>query len=349
MARRLRRSVTYLLGAGASAQAIPVVNKMKDGLVALADCFIRHGYRESIAQKIDEDFRWLAGLHDKYFSIDTVAKIFFHSEGAGSENLKRLKDVVFLYFLLEQADCEEFYQERLLLEPIDSRYYRFLAYYLGNEPSPKLPENLNIISWNYDSQLELAYRQFNGRWSLGETSEELASFPRPGNIQLYERDAVVAKVIHLNGVAGLSIFSEDDSSFHNLFDKIKPRDKQSLLTSLNNLNFYSKYSSHSTLNFAWERRKHGFKHLERAKEIMASTDDLIVIGYSFPNFNRDIDKQLLGSFRSKAALTGTIDNKRIYFQDLTRELRAAAMQDQFRIAKVHPVAGVDEFFIPPNV
>ena len=49
--------------------------------------------------------------------------------------------------------------------------------------------------------------------------------------------------------------------------------------------------------------------LERAKQIMKETNILIIIGYSFPAFNRAIDQALIKEFENGA------DYKRVIYQD----------------------------------
>ncbi|MBW8003922.1 MAG: hypothetical protein FVQ80_18320 [Planctomycetes bacterium] len=47
------------------------------------------------------------------------------------------------------------------------------------------------------------------------------------------------------------------------------------------------------INFAWETE--GRASIEKARECIAGTESLVVIGYSFPDFNRDVDQLLLQS------------------------------------------------------
>lgn len=49
--------------------------------------------------------------------------------------------------------------------------------------------------------------------------------------------------------------------------------------------------------------------MECAKEVLSNTQTLIVIGYSFPNFNSETDSTLLNIFNNN-----TIDSKRVIIQ-----------------------------------
>ena len=61
------------------------------------------------------------------------------------------------------------------------------------------------------------------------------------------------------------------------------------------------------INYAWESNSFSNKTREEAKKIFVETDILIIIGYSFPNFNKEIDKMLFDNLRKKSV--------KIYYQD----------------------------------
>jgi hypothetical protein len=85
----------------------------------------------------------------------------------------------------------------------------------------------------------------------------------------------------------------------------------------------------SCLNFAWENdnnyidkyRGHS-KNLEEAEHIASETEILVVIGYSFPIFNREIDNIL---FKKMQKL------KKVYIQDREPEKIKSTMQNAFEI------------------
>ena len=60
------------------------------------------------------------------------------------------------------------------------------------------------------------------------------------------------------------------------------------------------------MSFAWEHQTESpfFNHLKAA---VKNTEILVVIGYSFPFFNRDIDKLILKEFMGSSL-------KKVYFQ-----------------------------------
>ncbi|MEQ9262933.1 MAG: hypothetical protein RLP14_07230 [Owenweeksia sp.] len=353
MANKLSRNVTYLLGAGASANAIPVVSQMEARLIEMSRIITSIDANNATLKEIREELRWLAKHHKKYYSIDTAAKIFYHKEGRNSESLRRLKKVVSLYFVLEQISIPDFdlsaydpgeaIKKGIYYEAIDNRYYRLLAYYLGNNHIPKLPENLHFISWNYDFQLELAFHEFGNNTYLRETSEEINSLPRESRHKLNTGDVDRGKVIHLNGVAGLLTSPLDKRySTQSLVDQLHLSRKDLFSKKLQELNILEKFDCDRTLSFAWEEESMSKDYLAKAAQVMLETDDLVVIGYSFPNFNREVDSILISNFWREG-----LGTKRIFYQDISD--KSQNLEGMFKIKGVQAYTEVGEHFIPPGV
>lgn len=346
MSENLVRTVTYYLGAGASFNSLPVVSELKESIDKFIKNFNIDTWKEDeFAIKLISDLTWLSKLQERYFSIDTAAKVFFHQSGIRGEDLLRLKEIASLYFILEQIEGVEQKFSSSKKQCIDSRYFRLLAYFLGSDHRNTLPPNLNFISWNYDMQLELAFNHFFNAPEYGSAAENLNSLPRDGSS--LHRDAAIdkAKVVHLNGVAGLLFNSEHrNETLINLYDRINPKNIETIFQSLKSLLEDQKYSSDFVFSFAWENNSINKKYFQRALNIMEQTEDLVIIGYSFPNFNRSIDKQLINAFEKNNKA-----QKKIYFQDGNKDL-AKAMQIQFELnTPVTPYYNLDEFFIPPYV
>ncbi|MDZ7846326.1 MAG: hypothetical protein U5L96_05970 [Owenweeksia sp.] len=271
MADKSSRNVTYLLGAGASAKALPTVNKMMEGVQRLANAFSNTKRQDKVVREIVKEFMWLSKLHEMYYSIDTAAKVLFHRD---KSNYDRLKNVASLYFLLEQTEIEDLKSERLFFDTIDNRYFRILAYYLGEDSIPRLPSNLNFITWNYDAQLELAFHHFNNHVYNNESAVELNCVPRAGHYRLLGDDYERANVVHLNGVAGISLNNEgDQNSLRSLFDVIEANTLDELFDELNGLDILGRYSNKHIFKFAWERGLLFQKAFYRAKKVMEETND----------------------------------------------------------------------------
>lgn len=101
------------------------------------------------------------------------------------------------------------------------------------------------------------------------------------------------------------------------------------------------YNSH--LSFAWEHDTNNafYKNLEKA---VASTEVLVVIGYSFPFFNRDIDKLILQKFMGE-------NLKKVYFQAPENDVsdireRFLAINDTLPIENLLLRTDIQQFTLP---
>ncbi len=94
----------------------------------------------------------------KHSSIDTFAKKLYSKNDS---NLKKLKYILSCFFLYEQT------------LNFDNRYDSFFASIL--ESHTEIPENLKIISWNYDSKLEIAFSDFSNS-SIEQTRQSFIHF-----------------------------------------------------------------------------------------------------------------------------------------------------------------------------
>ncbi len=159
MAQQLPQ-ITYLFGAGASAQALPTVKQMPERIKAVRN-FIEKNYifnDDEICTlklgltftKIEARDYLLAGfdrlydLSHNHSTVDTYAKkLQLNGDGA---DIYELVFFLALYFNIEQK-----------IKGTDPRYDAFLVSLLSNDPH-SFPENLKFLSWNYDLQMEAAHQ-----------------------------------------------------------------------------------------------------------------------------------------------------------------------------------------------
>jgi hypothetical protein len=302
--------VGYLFGAGASAQCIPVVNGMKEDLDKIigevgdyfAETDSAGGYyiptTETRFQTIKQTFQFLSEVCDSHYSIDTYAKKLYLTD---AEKFLRLKLDLSLYFTIRQ----------ILTKP-DKRYDNFFSSIITSES--KLPASIKIISWNYDFQLEKSYCEFNpglninmARVSLGINSPK-----RWAELKSKEKKF---KTVKLNGSARLTTDGHDGFMFSALVDS-----KEQLVLEVVD-RYISIIDNRKTLEcelkFAWEN-EHYNKLFESAKEDLEMIEVLVIIGYSFPFFNREVDDRLFKSMRNLET---------IYIQDLNPELIKETMEE----------------------
>lgn len=154
-----------------------------------------------------------------------------------------------------------------------------------------LPTNVSIVSWNYDVQLELSYQYFT-KFDFYLAQKELKVFPSAftnkfsfdDKLDTVDSDNFCAT--KLNGTAG---YYHDKTA---LFDPYQHSTNAETMTLFKNTLFHSR-SSGELLSFAWENDDQAvIKARKIAKEKIAEADALIIVGYSFPDFNRLIDKQI---------------------------------------------------------
>lgn len=285
-----KKNITYLLGAGASYHSIPVV----EGLNSALDRFFNYCKKQtnksisdnSILKDVHrnsfDQYEKVLGEALKHKTVDTYARKLHLQKR--NDDLLLLKELLCLYFAYEQSsmiipDSNPYHQHRTVL---DSRYDVFFATLLNEQF--ELPENIKILSWNYDNQLELAYAGFdNTTKRFNEVSKRLKIYP--------QSEDNVPQIVKLNGSAfGMYDESGDaESPFRPIaYDKTKLFEG-ALEYMFTNADIKTKGTSKPTLTFAWEHKPFAKKGIEIAKKIFSETEELIVIGYSFPNFNRAVD------------------------------------------------------------
>jgi hypothetical protein len=211
-----------------------------------------------------------------------------------------------------------------------------------------VPPNLNIISWNYDLQLELALHEFMHSTTLSQTMKDSSVLPRGGEYRLMRMRYDEGKIIHLNGLAclisNLNGMGEHVVNLFDLFRDSEISDLQSFLNIFQSLKDMHGFENSYFMSFAWEDEKIVNEYITRANKILFEAQDLVVIGYSFPNFNRSIDNSLIDAFLANGA-----EDKRVFIQDPTPG-RDKVFQMLYPNCKhVLQETSVDEFFIPPGV
>jgi hypothetical protein len=288
------KNITYLLGAGASYKALPLVNDLKQELLNFKEGILREagqGPNHLIAKKFADDIYWLIGEIENSLTIDTFAKkLFLQNE---IEKLNKLKSIVTLYFINRQATAKS----------PEKRYEGFFATLLKGSIDT-LPSNVKIVSWNYDSQLELSFNSFVKLNSLEENqkrlrvnSKFLKSEASPGEFSIFK----------LNGTASFLNGREIDDLFFKA--KLSASDLNLISEKYSAINLTN--SSYQGLSFAWETSNQESDIVRAAQKSIENTDILIIIGYSFPNFNREIDLRLLRAMK---------EVEKIYIQDLNFNL-----------------------------
>jgi hypothetical protein len=341
-------NVTYLLGAGASFDIIPLVKRdlstgsfgISKDILNLADALKRRTTdltpdQNAFLTQMKNEFEEIGGKAVFFTSPDTYARSLF-LKGGQEHKINLLKRVLSFYLTWKQLKNPKL---------TDKRYVPFLAGILSEKENITIPENIKILNWNYDFQLELALRHYKPELeSLHQIQNQFKIVPTTGKV-------TQPSIIHLNGIAGM--FKDSQGMYFNPYEK---KDQQSendflLSTAIDDYKVWSGEGREigELLSFAWEIAAN--QRIADAKEIMLRTEVLVVIGYSFPFFNRNIDRLLFEALLSESTEVNV--DPIIYIQDPEiNEDRIDFLRQRFDIdneIEIKPIRDVDQFFLPPEL
>lgn len=312
------------MGAGASVNGVPA----SAGLTGTMSTFKEHvaayfklptpdkGLQtNSLLTAIEE----LAGEAAKHASIDTLAKRRFLK--GESDEFTRLKTLLSFFFMIHQK-----------MRKYDDRYDTLFATVAQRVTGRiQLPGSLNFVSWNYDSQIEMALCQLMGVADIESLAEVISVFP-PKLKELTESPET--RLIKLNGTA--TLFRDAITPINMTRRLLSPLTREDL-DSWGKM--YSEIENGSKdlrpqIHFAWEEPEGGIR--KRAMELAAVTQVLVVIGYSFPTFNRGVDREFLKALKGK----------KVYVQDLevgVIDRLNALCESQLDVVHIEDVG---QFYIP---
>lgn len=257
----------------------------------------------------------------EHATIDTYARKLYLT--GRTREFQKLKSVLCAFFVWTQLEYKP-----------DGRYDTFLANVL-EEGNLSLPKDISIISWNYDDQIEIAYKAYNpnGRLAIFEKNIKGEWPHMPNN----------GVVIKINGSA---TFENKSTSRH-----IK-EDAKNMPAALQVIEFY-----HNTqvdvsqfgldlkthLSFAWEDSVNSKNMMDSIRETVSDAEQVVVIGYSFPFFNRLTDREIIGSMTNL---------KKIYIQDInpgavSQTIEAVLPAD--RRIDIVQVPDYSQFYLPSEL
>ena len=341
-------SVAYLFGAGASRKSLPIVSEIPAEyqvfLQRIQALLRSRGLTKFDIPAENEDqnaeFYWerrLLSLFKEFkngilshASIDTYAKKLYLTN---KEKLWSYKFCLsaFLYYSQIQKGA-------------DQRYDTFYASIL-QENIFNFPKDLRILSWNYDTQFEIAYSNYSGS-DVMEEAKELLNIISKQDVRSLSNIKNEFNIIKLNGTIGI-IDSNSDNTYYlqnRIYGKMKEFDQDDLTALVSSYSDLCKGKNKSCLmSFAWENFSGGKNPiLDASKQIIKDVHTLVVIGYSFPYFNRMIDRLLFFSMP---------DLKKVYIQDPSAESLVGKVNELLefgrpRKVQVVPVINADSFLIP---
>lgn len=340
-------NITYYFGAGASIHTLPMVKQIPDRIEMVLEIIKEHQSLFDIDEPIANNYTttkkqayftflndliWLHENSKIHASIDTFAKKLFLKQDY--KEFDRVKIILSAYLSIEQ-----------ILNKPDFRYDYFYAAIL-NKSIRNFPNNFKVISWNYDLQFELAYELFKGNKSISTIDDSIRTLnvvskftnaePKLDNFGIYK-------------VNGSAVYSENNGFWNytfglNLDFKLEQDALQTLLQAYSSLKEF-KSKVNCLLSFSWEDdfNRSNTNIIQKTISATKNTEYLVIVGYSFPFFNRDIDRQLITEMKGL---------KKVYFQSPTaNEMieRFSSIRPDIELKNLIPISGLSEFYLPNEI
>ncbi len=351
----MANKITFLFGAGASANALPVVNKIPSSLTEFRDLYhdnrsglevileggvVQKEAENSFVRECDKIIELL--VKKQHASVDTYAKRLRLTAPYDSNAIRKYRGL--------KAILSSFFITKQFKSPVDYRYDSFLASILGNSHTD-FPEHVRIITWNYDYQLELAFSMYSGKNTVSENQSLL----RVNEIGRTDVDSNQFSIFKLNGTTNFIKKNNGIDEVKYVYDSFSPPNDRDLclkFTTLYNNVINDADNVRSSLSFAWESGwgNDTQEFLEKTENAIKDTNTLVVIGYSFPFFNRNVDKRLISAMGTSL--------KKVYIQDrnagnvatnFASVLPAHFSYGTIPDPEVIKKTWVDQFFLPPEL
>lgn len=339
--------VLYILGAGASANVLPIINDIIYG-----NKIVQKGLMAELIEFTTKLATWSQYQHylelcneaKAFTTPDTFAK-FLYATNRDDDYIK-FKRIISSYFFWKE------HVEPNKTKCLDRRVISFITTLSDN--AGNFPKDVNIISWNYDSQFITAID--NARKTVKNNSfvPNFKNFPLNYDTTI---DKAELNFVHLNGIAGYTYDLDANRKLNKLgnaneplwtFQNMRNYSQGDIASRIKDVvDLFSAENENLLISYAWESefksiRDYHFANekLEYAKALALDTDILVVIGYSFPFFNRDIDKEIFKEMR--------MGLNKIYFQD--PYLDGKFLYSQFSLdpssVYVEHIQNVNNYFVP---
>jgi hypothetical protein len=339
----MAEKILYYLGAGASAKALPLarsawetaprpnrIPKIKGLAWELANFTTIPEFNNVVDKtlvnaitELRKRCGELAKKANEFGDVDTYAKYLQIME-PGGKNINELKQTVSQYFAVKQT----------ILKARDTRYLPWLVTIMDRKT---FPDNVKILSWNYDYQVQLAFNHIDRGEDVSYSSDgfnysgsALNYYP---NLHPNFLDYHTLSLIHLNGIAGFT--NKGTTAWTgSVFQKKHSTDIESMLPRIMSSEF-------NQLHFAWENSGYHDKLMQHVLKMIENTTIMVVIGYSFPFFNRGVDKQIFNELKKNGVF------KKIYYQDPVLNGKQLDVQFGLRnLIEIEHINQVDNFHVP---
>lgn len=304
--------VTYLLGAGASAGSLPTVDKFAEEILKIIkrlqaypqylNHYINdrggHEYIIKVLNQVITDLQLLYNGCVRHRSVDTFAKKLYLTsyKDEFNEQYRLTKAALVLFFELYRV-----YSGNVE----DKRYDAFLATILRKD-NPRFPDDINILSWNYDYEIERAYLNYEpDKTHIGQVSDEMNIVHKNSKKGLSLSDKF--GIIKINGTVG---FYHKEGHLelglgylNTSLQGYKIEDITPILPIIYKYYDFVHVNPENYANavsFAWEDDYGIVKVKDEIEKALYNTEIIVVIGYSFPYFNREMDAYIMKCFKNYA-------------------------------------------------
>lgn len=233
-------------------------------------------YRDEVAK--------LPDLVAPYATIDLYAR--WLQTNRDLHRLDRFKAVLITFFAIEQYS-----------NGFDPRYEGFFGSILDHA-NRKLPEDVVILTWNYDQHIAMALARAGQHSDLNEVMQRygIRTLWRLSKGQVSD-----FKVLHLNGIAGFNARACDRPMHDYIGDKCHtrgiPLDEISYFFGMLFHDRFSSSEGQMLLSYAWEALEDRGTPWDKVIAQVQDVGELVVVGYSFPDFNRLVDLKLIAAMQ----------------------------------------------------
>lgn len=292
-------------------------------------------------EEIKSDLDWFLLVLNREPFVDVLAETLFKTSEI---DFKRLKRILAIYFLIEHS-----------LSGVDLRYKTFITtlYSINKHSRIEFGDNVRILSWNYDCQFEEALFEKRGinnsRSVMKYMDKSIVTRSQFISDSYNSSDLFLLK---LNGAAHVYKYDQSHSSLFNDIVNYSSLYMFELLllpegARLNELmrlfcEVYiddRKSNCVNTISFAWDEEREGLIEKISNYDYLKTVDEVVVIGYSFPSLNWEIDN----------AIFSQIPSNNVYIQCVESDFKAIKGRLQILSApekSILPVFGLNEFYVP---
>ena len=344
----MQNELTYILGAGASFQSIPIVKtfaKRFEEFVLKIELMGRNGGQENNnIRAIGRLSRRFLNEFESHQSFDTYFKKLFHTQQL--DLISQGKKILNLYFLWEHLNLPNNKNDKhvegnfIKTSKIDKRYDALIAGLL--KPIASKSEvfcKTNFITWNYDLNLFFSLKNY---FSPTNTVKNFLN-----EISINEFEWNIDNQIHVVNMNGFFYSSELEEM--NFLSEIEFTDilNTKITSEYISSTFFDKDSQ--LIKFAWETDN---ETSITALDKIAKASNIVVIGYTFPLYNRLTDLKYFSS--------ESLNTKRLYLQDPNSNKILEDIKDNFEIkeklkyqgdtmTKITSVESCESFFVPNSI